>query len=144
MSSTKEHTSSGTARTLLNPFLKTTKTRFAPQRNADVAQSKAVSPAPKTTTVPCNAGSCDLHLHIPKTTVDWLNKYKNYNQIYFNQVCWQPKLSARNLSKCKSPLIHPSFQRWGSFWLEVSQYRGKQQCTLDLSSPIEIGNVREA
>ena len=39
--------SSGTARMLTNPFLKTTKTRFAPHLRAEVAQSKAVSPAPR-------------------------------------------------------------------------------------------------
>lgn len=62
-------TSSGTARTLLKPFLNTTKTLLAPQRSADVAQSNAVSPAPKTMTVPYSAGSCDLHLHIPFSKV---------------------------------------------------------------------------
>ena len=59
------HTSSGTARTLLNPLRKTTKTRLAPHRKADVAQSKAVSPAPRTITLPCSDGRADLHLHIP-------------------------------------------------------------------------------
>ena len=59
------YTSSGTARTLLNPLRKTTKTRLAPQRKADVAQSKAVSPAPKTMTVPCRDGNEDLQWHIP-------------------------------------------------------------------------------
>ena len=33
--------------------------------SADVAQSKAVSPAPKTTTVPYNSGSWVLQEHIP-------------------------------------------------------------------------------
>ena len=37
--------SSGTARMLTNPLRNTTKTLLAPQRRADVAQSKAVSPA---------------------------------------------------------------------------------------------------
>ena len=37
--------SSGTARILTNPLRNTTKTLLAPQRKADVAQSKAVSPA---------------------------------------------------------------------------------------------------
>lgn len=50
-------TSSGTALILVNPFLKTTNTRRAPQRKADVAQSKAVSPAPSTITVPCIDGN---------------------------------------------------------------------------------------
>lgn len=40
-------------------LLKTTKTFLAPQRNADVAQSKAVSPAPKTKTVPYREGSVE-------------------------------------------------------------------------------------
>ena len=50
---------------LLNPLRKTTKTLLAPQRKAEVAQSKAVSPAPKTITVPCSDGNEDLHWHIP-------------------------------------------------------------------------------
>lgn len=59
-------TSSGTARILVNPFLKTTKTRWAPQRKADVAQSKAVSPAPRTITVPCIDGNEERQPHIPE------------------------------------------------------------------------------
>lgn len=59
-------TSSGTARMLVNPFLKTTKTFFAPHLSAEVAQSKAVSPAPRTTTFPRREGSpLLLHAHIP-------------------------------------------------------------------------------
>lgn len=50
---------------LLNPLLKTTNTFLAPHLSADVAQSKAVSPAPKTTTVPYNVGSAALQEHIP-------------------------------------------------------------------------------
>lgn len=38
-------------------FRNTTVTFFAPQRKADVAQSKAVSPAPKTNTRPFNLGN---------------------------------------------------------------------------------------
>lgn len=59
-------TSSGTARMLVNPFLKTTNTRRAPQRRAEVAQSKAVSPAPRTITVPRSSGSAERQLHIPE------------------------------------------------------------------------------
>ena len=40
-------------------------TREAPQRNDDVAQSIAVSPAPSTTTRPKIAGSCALQPHMP-------------------------------------------------------------------------------
>ncbi|QQP51182.1 Dihydropyrimidine dehydrogenase [Caligus rogercresseyi] len=47
----------GTARIFENPFRKTTKTLFAPHRIAEVAQSKAVSPAPRTMTSPYNSGS---------------------------------------------------------------------------------------
>ena len=47
------------------PFLNTTKTRLAPQRSAEVAQSKAVSPAPKTITVPYSSGRRDLQAHMP-------------------------------------------------------------------------------
>lgn len=58
-------TSSGTARMFVKPFLNTTNTRFAPHRRADVAQSKAVSPAPRTRTTPLTEGSCALQAHIP-------------------------------------------------------------------------------
>lgn len=59
-------TSSGTALIEVNPFLKTTVTLLAPQRRALVAQSKAVSPAPKTITLPGKLGSLVvLHPHIP-------------------------------------------------------------------------------
>ena len=57
--------SSGTALMLMKPFLKTTKTLLAPHLRAEVAQSKAVSPAPRTITVPCSSGSWDLQAHIP-------------------------------------------------------------------------------
>ena len=40
-------------------------TRLAPQRSADVAQSKAVSPAPSTMTDPEREGRTDLQAHIP-------------------------------------------------------------------------------
>ena len=58
-------TSSGTALMVVKPFLNTTKTLRAPQRSAEVAQSKAVSPAPSTITEPCSWGSVLLHWHIP-------------------------------------------------------------------------------
>ena len=48
------------------PFLNATNTLRAPQRRADVAQSNAVSPAPKTTTLPWSCGRADLHEHIPR------------------------------------------------------------------------------
>ena len=50
---------------LVNPFRNTTNTFLAPQRSADVAQSKAVSPAPNTIQVPCISGSVFLQEHIP-------------------------------------------------------------------------------
>ena len=63
-------TSSGTALMLVKPFLKTTNTFFAPHRRADVAQSKAVSPAPSTIAVPRSLGrGVCLHEHIPAGTV---------------------------------------------------------------------------
>ena len=58
--------SSGTARMLVNPFLNTTNTRLAPHLKAEVQQSNAVSPAPRTITFPESFGSCDLQAHIPK------------------------------------------------------------------------------
>ena len=58
-------TSSGTARILLNPLRNTTNTLRAPQRRAEVAQSKAVSPAPSTTTVPWILGNWAEHKHDP-------------------------------------------------------------------------------
>lgn len=59
-------TSSGTALTLVNPFLKTTNTLLAPHLKAEVAQSKAVSPAPSTITLPRREGNALLlHAHIP-------------------------------------------------------------------------------
>lgn len=61
----KRFTSSGTALMLVNPFLNTTYTLLAPHLRADVAQSKAVSPAPSTITLPDSWGSLDLQLHIP-------------------------------------------------------------------------------
>ena len=44
--------SSGTARIFVKPLRKATKTRRAPHRNAEVQQSNAVSPAPRTMTLP--------------------------------------------------------------------------------------------
>lgn len=58
-------TSSGTALMLVKPFLKHTNTRLAPQRRAEVAQSKAVSPAPKTITTPLNSGREERQRHMP-------------------------------------------------------------------------------
>lgn len=59
-------TSSGTALMLVNPFLNITNTFRAPQRSAEVQQSKAVSPHPRTMTFPNNSGNFDLHEHIPR------------------------------------------------------------------------------
>lgn len=53
-------TSSGTARMFVHPFRNTTKTFLAPHRSAEVAQSKAVSPAPSTMTVPWSIGRDSL------------------------------------------------------------------------------------
>lgn len=50
---------------LVNPFLKMTNTLRAPQRRADVQQSKAVSPHPRTMTFPNRSGSLDLQEHMP-------------------------------------------------------------------------------
>ena len=62
----KGNTSSGTARIPVNPLRNAIVTREAPQRRADVAQSMAVSPAPRTTTRPLMVGSgVRLHPHIP-------------------------------------------------------------------------------
>lgn len=58
-------TSSGTALMLVNPFLKMTNTLRAPQRRADVQQSKAVSPHPRTMTFPNSSGNFVLQEHIP-------------------------------------------------------------------------------
>jgi len=58
-------TSSGTALMLVKPFLNTMYTLRAPQRNADVAQSNAVSPTPNTITLPWILGSLLLQAHIP-------------------------------------------------------------------------------
>lgn len=55
-SSLASSTSSGTAFILELPLRNTTKTFLAPHRNADVAQSKAVSPAPSTMTLPNSFG----------------------------------------------------------------------------------------
>ena len=60
------HTSSGTALMLVKPFLNIIYTFFAPHRRADVAQSNAVSPTPKTITFPYTLGNLLLHAHIPK------------------------------------------------------------------------------
>lgn len=53
---------------LVNPFLKQTYTLLAPQRRAEVAQSNAVSPAPKTITAPLNSGRAERHWHMPGGT----------------------------------------------------------------------------
>lgn len=61
------NTSSGTARMLEKPFRKTTNTLVAPHLSAEVAQSKAVSPAPRTITLPWRDGKEQQHeLHNPK------------------------------------------------------------------------------
>ena len=62
----KKQTSSGTALMLVNPFLNMTNTLRAPQRSAEVQQSKAVSPDPRTMTFPDNSGNFDLHEHMPR------------------------------------------------------------------------------
>lgn len=50
----------------VNPFLNTTKTLLAPHLSADVAQSKAVSPAPRTMTLPWRRGRDEEEQeHIP-------------------------------------------------------------------------------
>lgn len=46
----------------LKPLLKTTVTLYAPTLKADLAQSKAVSPIPKTITWPFNWYNFSLHL----------------------------------------------------------------------------------
>jgi hypothetical protein len=71
-------TSSGTARMLVNPLRNTTKTLDAPHRSAEVAQSNAVSPAPRTMTFPAICGSdfLLLHAHIPNS---YFNKKTNTN-----------------------------------------------------------------
>ena len=61
------HTSSGTGLIVVKPFLNVRNTRFAPHRRADVAQSKAVSPAPSTITFPWSSGNLALQAHIPAT-----------------------------------------------------------------------------
>lgn len=43
----------------MKPRLKTTKTLLAPHLRAEVAQSKAVSPAPRTMTLPYSEGKCE-------------------------------------------------------------------------------------
>ena len=58
-------TSSGTALMLVKPLRKTTNTRRAPQRRAEVAQSNAVSPAPRTIALPWRSGRVLLQAHIP-------------------------------------------------------------------------------
>ena len=58
-------TSSGTALMLVKPLRKTTNTRLAPHLKAEVQQSKAVSPAPSTMTLPDNCGNFALQPHIP-------------------------------------------------------------------------------
>lgn len=68
------HTSSGTALMLVNPFLKATKTLLAPHLNAEVQQSNAVSPAPRTITLPVNCGIWLLQAHIP-----WSQQRKTMN-----------------------------------------------------------------
>ena len=73
---THTHTSSGTALMLVKPFRKTTNTLRAPQRRAEVAQSNAVSPAPKTMTLPWREGSTVLQLHIPEGTNERERKRK--------------------------------------------------------------------
>lgn len=74
------YTSSGTARIFELPLRKTTKTFLAPHRKADVAQSNAVSPAPRTITFPCNDGSWGaadaLQAHIPGNKI-WNTKSRN-------------------------------------------------------------------
>ena len=67
-------TSSGTARILVNPFLNTTNTFLAPQRRAEVQQSKAVSPAPSTIAVPDSSGNLDLQPHIPIGKITSISK----------------------------------------------------------------------
>ena len=80
----------------MNPFRKTTKTRLAPQRKADVAQSNAVSPAPKTMTVPCSDGNEDLHRHIPD---DKKPNYKTEDGKYLIKLSWPGLLAADTFGK---------------------------------------------
>ena len=115
--------SSGTARILVKPFLNTTKTRFAPLRSAEVAQSKAVSPAPRTITVPYNSGNRDLHAHIPGlealATCKWQGKQEN---IYLNVtahctiselLCWELKWNRLKLCYFNHFMTPPNIY---TFW----------------------------
>uniref|UniRef100_A0A1B0B868 Uncharacterized protein n=1 Tax=Glossina palpalis gambiensis TaxID=67801 RepID=A0A1B0B868_9MUSC len=65
LSSRAHSISSGTALMPEEPLRNTTKTRLAPQRSADVAQSKAVSPAPKTMTLP-HVGQFHCFTYLPR------------------------------------------------------------------------------
>ena len=71
--------SSGTARILTNPLRNTTKTLLAPQRKADVAQSKAVSPA----LVEPHFWSTVLH---SQPNVDFYQKYGPHKNL-FSLIC---------------------------------------------------------
>ena len=53
---------------LVNPFLKMTYTFRAPHRRADVQQSKAVSPHPRTITFPNRSGNLVLQEQVMPTT----------------------------------------------------------------------------
>ena len=53
---------------LVNPFLKMTYTFRAPHRRADVQQSKAVSPHPRTITFPNKSGNLVLQEQVMPTT----------------------------------------------------------------------------
>lgn len=74
-------TSSGTALMLVKPLLKQTYTLLAPQRRAEVAQSNAVSPAPKTITTPLSTGRAELHWHIPGQRSRKIKNVNTYCQI---------------------------------------------------------------
>lgn len=60
---------------LVKPFLKMTDTLRAPQRRAEVQQSKAVSPHPRTITCPKSSGSFALQEHIPTRKHRLLKSY---------------------------------------------------------------------
>lgn len=62
---------------LVKPFLKHTYTLLAPQRRAEVAQSNAVSPAPRTITTPFNSGREEPHGHMPAQR-GWTVKLHHY------------------------------------------------------------------
>lgn len=124
--------SSGTARIPVNPLRKAIVTRDAPQRRAEVAQSIAVSPAPRTTTRPRIVGSgLRLHPHIPEKVQTEIKQAANCTWFAGSSYQWEIVFTGvESIFNCES------FKKWINLWLWVSDPNKNGGSSLFLNNQI--------